>query len=143
MSSKGKEYGCPFTSIFRCTKCGHLVETSGPCGFYRDKQGKRKPHSHLSPVSYMTAQRGNYGYFVEWFCPECGEVYDVVVFEQGSPCWSLFSSRLENYAPPEDWYKQAICPQCDTKLQPNIGGLACPSCKKGILKQEQESIEIP
>jgi len=62
-----------------CNECGHVVRTSGPWEFYRDKEGKRKPYGHPAPTSREAAEAGIYGLSAELYCPECGKTYDIII----------------------------------------------------------------
>jgi len=122
-----------------CNECGHVVRTSGPWEFYRDKEGKRKPYGHPAPTSREAAEAGIYGLSAELYCPECGKTYDIIIVEFKEPTSDtlrLWSGQCE----PKDDFKEegaVRCPGCgrsDLILGPvEDPHLKCPRCKYGNL----------
>jgi len=114
---------------WKCNNCDYEICTSGNHEFYRDKNGHRKPYGHPVPASAEAKEAGVKGFTVDWYCPECRQIKDVIVRE-------FYEARKHNYwGAPKDASVQhePLCPKCSTELQQDLGlDTVCPKCNEGI-----------
>jgi DNA-directed RNA polymerase subunit M/transcription elongation factor TFIIS len=132
--------------VHKCNECGYSVSTSGPWEFYRDSKGKRKPYGHPVPMSEEARQRGIYGLSGALYCPNCDEVFDLILVEFKKPSQdslSVWGGMCE----PKDEFKDegaVKCPKCDNRnliLGPmEDREVTCPRCKEGKMVGEMEWI---
>lgn len=133
--------------VHKCNKCGYSVSTSGPWEFYRDSKGKRKPYGHPVPMSEEARQRGIYGLSGELYCPNCDEVFDLILVEFKEPSqdslsvWGGMCEPIDEFKDEEGAVK---CPKCGNRnliLGPMEDREAtCPRCKYGKLVGKMEWI---
>jgi rubrerythrin len=122
----------PFGFIWKCDKCGYSIRTAGLFEFYIDEFGLRQRYGHLSR-SAKAKQAGVMGFSVEWYCPTCRSVRDVVVMEFNDSQKGPLPALMAYYDRPETEHEEfeAVCDKCGSKLTDEIESEICPKCNKG------------
>jgi hypothetical protein len=148
------------TFLIKCDKCDHSFYTSGSWEFYRDIDGNIEHFGHPGPISKEAEERGIWGFYDSMYCPDCGQVNDIVISEFRKPFVSreeyirnfflkpslssffslLFKPKLnrEKRITPE-------CPICGSKKvicdpPKEAGKINCPRCEEGTLQWRKHSV---
>jgi transposase-like protein len=122
----------PTGFIYKCNNCGYAVTLSGIWEFYIDEFGLRQKYGHLSR-SAEAQKAGVMGFSVEWYCPTCRSVRDVVVIEFNDSQKGPLPALMAYYDRPETEHAEfePICDKCNSKLTDEIEGEICPKCNVG------------
>ena len=117
-----------FATIWKCSRCGYKVTTSGDWEFYRDSRGHRRPYGHPVPMSMIAERAGVKGFTRKGYCPNCHITKKVIVKEFENP---IYGSPWKSELPAVDY--EPICPSCGIELKEDLEGSICPICSQGYL----------
>jgi ribosomal protein S27E len=117
----------------RCEKCDYEVNTQGPWEFYRDKNGTRKPYGKIAPVSKEAAECGISGLMGEVYCPDCDEVFEVILVEFKTPTIKSPNAEIIDECKKKDAVKCPKCGNLELIFEDDHENINCPRCENGIL----------
>lgn len=118
--------------IITCEDCIRRFAIGDGRPFFRDENGQMQYYGH--PVASDEAiKAGIYGIYDEYYCPDCNEVFKIIINEYETPI-----GAGKNMALVEDMIgamqlmskekEEEKCPKCDRTLDKNLKDVTCRGC---------------